>query len=119
MVKADIVGAIFIASNITAMSCIMLMFDIQLLGSMEILVKYPVTVTVDNIGTLVMAIDTTTMSCTKHMDIRYKYVNEYAEDGFVKIIIVKYADNDSIILIKNLSSELHEEHSKKRVGKKL
>ena len=55
---------------------------------------------------------------TKHMDVRYKYVNEYVEDRAVKIIFVKSADNDSNILTKNLSAELHEKHSRKMVGEK-
>ena len=41
-----------------------------------------------------------------------KYVNEYAEDGILKIIFVKSADNDSDILTKNLSADLHEKHAK-------
>ena len=50
------------------------------------------------------------------MDIRYKYVNEYVEDGVVKIVFVKSVDNDNDILTKNLSAELHKKHSKKMVG---
>ena len=45
-----------------------------------------------------------TMSCTKHVDIWYKYVNEYVEDGIVEIIFIKSADNDSDILTKYLSA---------------
>ena len=52
------------------------------------------------------------MNHTKHVDIRYKYVNEYLEDGTVKIIFVKSAENDSDILTKNLSAELHNKHSR-------
>ena len=66
-----------------------------------------------------MASNFTTTSCTKHVDIRYKYVSEYVEDGIVKLVFVKSPDNDSNFLNKNLSAELHEKHSKKRVGKKL
>ena len=76
---------------------------IQLLGSMKIL-KYPVTVRVDNIGAIFMASNIATMSHTKHIDIRYRYVNKYVEDGSVKIVFVKAADNDSNILTKNLGS---------------
>ena len=55
-----------------------------------------------------MANNITTMCCTKHVDIRYKYVNEYVEDRVVKIVFVKSAESDSNILTKNLSVELHE-----------
>ena len=44
------------------------------------------------------------------MDIRYKYVNEYFEDGIVKINFVKSADNDNNILAKNFSAELYKIH---------
>ena len=52
------------------------------------------------------------MSHTKHVDIKYEYVNEYVKDGEVKIILVKFAKNDSDILKKDLSAELHEKHLK-------
>ena len=61
----------------------------------------PVMVRVDNIGVTVLASNITTTSHTKHMDIRYKYVNECVEYGVVKIIFVKTAENDSDILTKN------------------
>ena len=77
------------------------MFVMQLLGSMKIVVKYPVTLRVDNVGVIFMASNITTTCCTKHMDIKYKYVKEYVEDGVVKIFFVKSADNDSNILMKN------------------
>ena len=38
-----------------------------------------------------MASYITTASCTKHVDIKYKYVNEYEKDGLVKNIFVKFA----------------------------
>ena len=44
---------------------------------------------------------------------KYKYVNEYVDDGVVKIIIVKSLKNDNNILKKKLCAELHEKHSKK------
>ena len=91
---------------------------VQLLGKMKIAFKYPVMVRVDNLGAIFMASNITTTCHTKHVDIRYKYVNEYVEDGVVKIVFVKSADNDSDILTKNLSAELHEKHSKKMVGEK-
>ena len=42
-------------------------------------------------------------------------MNEYVEDGIVEIISVKSADNESDILTKNLSAELHEKHTKTMV----
>ena len=91
-------------------------FVIQLLGSMKILVKYPVTIRVDNKGVIFMANNIATIHYTKHMDIRYKYINDYVYDGVLKKFFVKSADNDSNILTKNLSLEVHERHSNKIVG---
>ena len=47
-----------------------------------------------------MASNITTTSCTKHVDIRYNYVNEYVEDEITKIIFAKSAENDGNILTK-------------------
>ena len=88
------------------------MFVTQLLGSMKTSVKYSVMARVDNIdATLWLVI-------LLPIDIRYKYVNEYVEVRIVNIIFVKSTDNDSNILTKNLSAELHEKHAKKMVIKK-
>ena len=52
------------------------MFVIRLLRSMKILVKLPATVRVDMIEAIFMTRNITTTLHTKHVDIRYKYVNE-------------------------------------------
>ena len=65
-----------------------------------------------------MVQNVTTTSRTKHVDIRYKFVNEYVEDGTVKIIFVKSKENDADIFTKNLNGELHAKHSSKFVKKK-
>ena len=52
------------------------MFVDQLLGRMKVWVKYPVMVRVDNAGAIFMASNITTTCHTKHIDIRYKDVNE-------------------------------------------
>ena len=56
----------------------------------------------DNIGAIFMESNIMTTSHTKHMDIWYKHVNEYVEDGIIKIIFVKSAVNDSDILTKKI-----------------
>ena len=76
------------------------MFMIQLLGNMKLSVKLPVMLRVVNIGAIFMASNFTTASHTKHVDIRNKYMNEYVDDGLVKIIFVWSTENDSNILKK-------------------
>ena len=51
-----------------------------------------------------MASNITPTWSTKHVNIRYKYVNKYVEDRVVKIIFVKYADNVGNILTKSFQS---------------
>ena len=75
---------------------------------MKISVKYLVRVKVNNVGAIFIASNIGTTFCTKHVDIRDKYFNECVKNEVVKIIFVKYPDNDSNILTKNLSAELHE-----------
>ena len=60
-----------------------------------------------------MSSNITTTSCTNHVYIRYNYMNEHVEDGAFKTIFVKLTENDSDILTKNLSADLHEKFSKK------
>ena len=45
-------------------------------------------------------------------------MNEYVEDELVKVLFVESAENDSNIITKMLSAELHEKHSKKMVVEK-
>ena len=92
------------------------MFIIKLLGSVKISAKHPVMVRVDNIGAKFMASNFTTTCHIKHMDIGYKYVNEYVKNGVVKIVFVKSTDNDSNSLNKNLSAKHYKKHSKKMVA---
>ena len=96
------------------------MFIIQLLKSMKISVKYLVIMyRVDNAGAIFMASNITTTSHAKHIDFSYNYVNKYVEDRIIKIIFVKYVNNDSNILTNNLSEELHEKHSKEMMMEKM
>ena len=85
---------------------------------MQIKVKLPIIVRVDNVGAIFMTKNITTTGCSKHVDIRYKFVTEYIEDGIIKVIFVKSADNDSDIMTKNLGSELHSKHAGKMISMK-
>ena len=46
-------------------------FVVQLMRSIQISIKLPVIARVDNVGTIFMTSNITTMPCTKHVDIRY------------------------------------------------
>ncbi len=49
---------------------------------------------------------------------QYKFVHEFVEDGFLKIIFVRSEDNDADMFTKNLKGGLHEQHSKKMIDEK-
>ncbi len=96
-----------------------IMFVLQLLENMKIKVKLPVTVRVDNVGAIFMSKNISTSNRTKHVDIRTKYVNEYVEDGIIKIIFVQSGNNDSDIMTKNVSGDLLDKHAVKLIGDKM
>ena len=52
---------------------------------------------VDIIGNIFIADNIIATICIKHVDIRYKYVNEYVEDDIIKIVILKSGKNGSNI----------------------
>ena len=58
-------------------------------------------VTVDKVGAIFMAGNVSPTSCTKHMDIRYKYVNRHVGNRIIEITFVESAMNDSSILTRN------------------
>ena len=85
-----------------------LKFIVQLLQTMNIEVKLPITVCVDNVGAILLSHNRTTSDRTKHIDIR---------TSVVKIIIkfVKSEDNEADIFTKNTSNVIFQNHQKKLV----
>ena len=66
----------------------------MVLQSMETEVTLPITVYVDNIGTIFLVNNHTTCDQMKHMDIHYHFMHEKVEDGMVKIEFIKSEDAD-------------------------
>ena len=93
-------------------------FIIQVIESMGIKVEKPVVIRVDNIGAIFMANNVTTSPRTKHIDVRYRYVTEFVENGLVTIKFVKTEENDSDGFTKNLNGDLHEKHKSKMTADK-
>ena len=52
---------------------------------------------------------------TKHVDVRYRFVQQFSLDGFIKVIFVKTDENDADLFTKNLGGEKYDEHSKKMI----
>ena len=87
-------------------------FIAQVIESMGIKVQKPITVYIDNIGAKFMAYNVTTSQRTKHVDIRYHYVREFIQDGFLEVKFVKTTENVSDGFTKNLNGELYDKHKK-------
>ena len=77
---------------------------INLCKSLQLQVRLPVTVRVNNTGTNFMSNNVQTSSRTWH--IRSSDVREYVEDGVIRIIFVPTGENDSDILTKNVNGKL-------------
>ena len=58
------------------------------------------------------------MQRSKHIDVKTKCINEYVEDGVLKIFYVKSEGNDAETFTRNLGSELHGMHTGKIVGER-
>ena len=85
----------------------------MLLKSTSLEVKLPITVRVDNMGAIFMSENSTTSNRTKHVDTRYRFVNEFVGDGFNKIMFLKTEDNVTDIFTKNAGDEIRNlQHNK-------
>ena len=85
-------------------------FVYMVLQMLQIEVKLPIVVRVDNIGAIFMAENVTTSNRTKHVDVRFRFVNEFVTDGFIDIIFVKTKENIADIFTKNTSGEILDVH---------
>jgi hypothetical protein len=86
-------------------------FVLQVLESMGISVKTPVTVRVDNMGAIFMTENSSSGTRTRHVDTRWHFVRELVEGKVVEIVFVKSADNVADGFTKNVSTEVHETHA--------
>ena len=68
-------------------------FVYQLLLEMGFKVEVPITVRVDNMGAIFIAENMQVSQRTKHIDTRLRFVNQYIDDGFIKIKFVGTDDN--------------------------
>ena len=93
-------------------------FIANILITMEIPVKLPITVRVDNIGAIFMAENVVASARTKHTDLRAKFITQYIDEGFIKIIFVRSEENLSDGFTKNVSGDIFERHTKTFMGKK-
>jgi len=86
------------------------MFIKMLLEFFGFKVKIPIQIRVDNVRAIYLAQSAGSMGCTKHIDVHHHYVQDYIEDGIVKIKFVQSEQNDANIFTKNLGEQLFTKH---------
>ena len=59
---------------------------------------------------LLMSENVSVSTRTKHVDIRYRFVQEFVLVGFLKIVFVRTKMNDADIFTKNLGWDLYNYH---------
>ena len=96
--------------NACTEACKEIKFVANVLESMGIVVEKPITVRVDNVGAIYMAENGGISQRTKHIDLKTKFVTQYVEDGFIKVIFVRSEDNKSDFFTKNVSGEIFDQH---------
>ena len=100
------------AEYVAASQCVSEMeFVRQVVESMGLKVKLPMTLYVDNTGAIDLAENWSTTGRTKHIDVRFHYLREMNERGMVEIKFVKSELNVSDIFTKNLSEKLFHHHA--------
>ena len=85
---------------------------------MNIEVKLPITVHVDNVGAIWLSNNCTTSDRTKHINIRTSFVKEYQEDEKIIIKFVKSEENEADIFTKSTTNVIFHNHQKKLVWDK-
>ena len=90
-----------------------ILFISGILEFMNIKVEHPIIVNVDNIGAIYLAQNAATGNRTKHIDTRYHFVREYIEQGILKVVFVRSAENDADIFTKNLPTYPYLKHQSK------
>ena len=79
---------------------------------MEVPVKLPVIVYVDNKGAIFIT-DNPVVKRTKHIDTRYHVIREHIENGIIMIIYVTSEENMADTFTKNTGEATHVNHRQK------
>ena len=90
-------------------------FVAQVLLFMRVEVSLPVTIWVDNVGAIFMSENVTSSSRTRHMDVRWWFVNQLIDQGLIIVKFVRTHLNISDLGTKNVSKEIYESHVNKLI----
>jgi hypothetical protein len=92
-----------------------IMFVKQVLETMGIGLKLPITVKIDNVGAVYLSNNHSLGQRTKHIDIRRHFVRELVEQGIIKTAFVGTDNNDADIHTKNTPEETFKRHVNKHL----
>ena len=84
---------------------------------MELKVKLPMVIWVDNKAAVDLANGWSSSGGTKHIDVRLAFVRELKEEGKLIIKWIPTEENESDIYTKNVDSTLFNKHVSKLIGK--
>ena len=91
--------------------CTEIIFIKNLLEFLTVKIEFPITVRCENVGAIFLSYNAKNSNQTKHINIQAHYVRQFVEDGVVKIIFVRSADNEADIFTKNVSRKIFEKHA--------
>ena len=74
-------------------------------------VELPAIIAEDNTGAIFLSKNQQVGSRTKHIDVRYHFIREKTEDGYVVVVYVQTCENPSDLLSKNVTQKVHESHA--------
>jgi hypothetical protein len=82
----------------------------QLLEFLGVKVSQPIEVKIDNVGAIYMSQGEASTTRTRHMDVRWLYVNDLQDQGVIAIKFVRSADNLADIATKNVTAATMRSH---------
>jgi hypothetical protein len=96
--------------------CMEVMFVKQILEFLQVKLKLPINILVDNVGAMFLTENQSVSQRTCHIDVRYHFIRNYVEDGIVQVNFVRSEHNDADVFTKNLGSDAFKRHVSKFIG---
>ena len=101
------------AEVIAMIQCIQeMMYIKKILESMELRVKLPMIIKVDNKGAVDLANGWSISGGTKHMEVRIAFARELKENGIIRVEWTPSEENEADIFTKNVETRLFTKHVK-------
>ena len=69
----------------------------------------------DNVGAIFLSHNAKNSNRTKHVDICAHLVRQYVEDGIIKVIFVRSAENEADTFTKNVRCVIFRKHATKNL----